>query len=151
MEDQENTDKFKDVVFNGIALPPGAVFIKTEIVEHPVQLRAGQNLQTENQNQSFINKVKSFTLAMASKALQPAASRAQRRARLAVCAGCRHFKPTGDFRIGFCGACGCGESKLATLAVKSRILRSSCPRNLWDAAISLPILPPAPPDAPPEA
>ena len=148
MEDQENTDKFKDVIFNGIALPPGAVFIKTEIVEHPpVKLREGQNLQTENQNQSFINKVKSFTLAMASKALQPAASRAQRRARLATCAECRHFKPTGDFRIGFCGACGCGESKLSTLAVKSRILRSSCPRNLWDAAISLPILPPAPPEA----
>ena len=147
MEHLENTDKFKDVVFNGIALPPGALFIKTEIVEHPpVKLRPGQNLQTENQPQSFINKVKSFTLAMASAALQPAASRAQRRARLATCAGCNAFKSTGDYRVGFCGACGCGASKLSTLAVKSKILRSSCPRNLWDAAISLPILPPAPPE-----
>jgi hypothetical protein len=36
------------------------------------------------------------------------------------------------------------------LAVKSKILRSSCPRLFWDKVISLPILPPAPPDAPPE-
>ena len=101
---------------------------------------------------SLANKVKSLVLAMASAALQPAASRAQRRARLATCAGCRHFKPTGDFRIGFCGACGCGQSNpLATLAVKSKILRSSCPRLFWDKVISLPILPPAPPPAPPEA
>ena len=117
-------------------LPPGARYVDTNNPVPPT---------------SLVNKIKSFTLAMASKALQPAASRAQRRARLAVCAGCQHFKPTGDYRIGFCGACGCGQSNpLSTLAVKSKILRSSCPRNLWDAAISLPILPPAPPDAPPE-
>ena len=113
-------------------LPPGARYVDTNNPVPPT---------------SLVNKIKSFTLAMASKALQPAASRAQRRARLAVCAGCQHFKPTGDYRVGFCGACGCGQSKLATLAVKSKILRSSCPRKLWDAALSLPILPPAPPDA----
>ena len=118
-------------------LPPGARYVDTNNPVAPT---------------SLVNKIKSFTLAMASKALQPAASRAQRRARLATCAGCNAFKPTGDYRVGFCGGCGCGQSNpLATLAVKSKILRSSCPRNLWDAAISLPILPPAPPEAPPEA
>lgn len=118
-------------------LPPGARYIPN----------------INNKNISFVSKVKSFGKAMASKAFQPAASRAQRRARLVVCAGCSAFKPTEDSRVGFCRACGCGESNpLATLAVKSKILRSSCPRNLWDAAISLPILPtlaaPAPTDVP---
>ncbi len=122
-------------------LPPGARLVETTIIP---TVAAGE---IQAPSVSLINKIKSFTLAMASKALQPAASRAQRRARLATCAGCRAFKPTADHRIGFCGACGCGESNLATLAVKSRILRSSCPRHLWDAAISLPILPPSPPDA----
>ena len=123
-------------------LPPGARLVETTII--PIET-AGH---IQAPSISLITKIKSFTLAMASKALQPAASRAQRRARLATCAGCNAFKPTGDYRVGFCGGCGCGQSNpLATLAVKSKILRSSCPRNLWDAAISLPILPPAPPDA----
>jgi hypothetical protein len=122
-------------------LPPGARLVETTVIPTVV---AGE---VQAPSLSFLNKLKSFTLAMASKALQPAASRAQRRARLATCAGCNAFKPTGDYRVGFCGACGCGQSNpLATLAVKSKILRSSCPRNLWDAAISLPILPPAPPE-----
>ena len=127
-------DAMNEVDINN--LPPGARYVD---INNPVP------------SVSLINKLKSFTLAMASKALQPAASRAQRRARLATCAGCRHFKPTGDYRIGFCGACGCGESNpLATLAVKSKILRSSCPRLFWDKKISLPILPPATPEATPE-
>lgn len=122
-------------------LPPGARLVETTII--PIET-AGE---IQAPSISLINKIKSFTLAMASKALQPAASRAQRRARLATCAGCNAFKPTGDYRVGFCGGCGCGQSNpLATLAVKSKILRSSCPRNLWDAAISLPILPPASPE-----
>ncbi len=77
---------------------------------------------------------------MASKLLQPAASRAQRRARLAVCAGCDAFKPTKDSRVGFCGACGCGQHKLASLAVKSKILHSTCPQRKWDVVLSLPVL-----------
>lgn len=90
---------------------------------------------------SFVNKVKSFALAMASAALQAKTSRAQRRARLATCAECKFFKPTNDYRIGFCGACGCGQTKVSTLAFKSAILRSTCPQLLWDKVLSLPILP----------
>lgn len=122
-------------------LPPGARLVETTIIP---TVAAGD---IQAPSISFLNKIKSFTLAMASKALQPAAGRAQRRARLATCASCRRFEPTGDFRIGFCGACGCGKTKISTLAVKSRILRSSCPLLRWDKVISLPILPPAPPEA----
>ena len=117
-------------------LPPGARYFPDI---NNLNDAMGDNVE----KMTALNKVKSFTIAMTSKLLQPKASRVQQRARLAVCRGCDAFQPTNDKLIGFCGACGCGSHKLASLLVKSKILYSTCPKQKWDIdpkAVALPLL-----------
>ena len=87
---------------------------------------------------ALVARAVSFIQAMASKVFEPPASEEMQAARLNTCYECVHFllsleKPE---QIGHCKACGCGVNKLTSLAVKSRILKSSCPKGYWDVSIS---------------
>ena len=90
-----------------------------------------------------------FIQAMASKVFELPASEALQAERLEVCFACEHFVVAIDApeQIGHCAACGCGKSKMTSLPEKAKILKSTCPKNLWDvtidpAAVALPIAPP---------
>ena len=91
-----------------------------------------------------------FIQAMASKVFELPASEAMQRERLDVCFACEHFLVAFDApeQVGHCAACGCGKSKMTSLPEKAKILKSTCPKNLWDvtidpAAVALPIAPPS--------
>ena len=91
-----------------------------------------------------------FIQAMASKVFELPASEAMQRERLDVCFACEHFLVAFDApeQVGHCAACGCGKNKLSSLPEKAKILKSTCPKNLWDvtidpAAVALPIAPPS--------
>ena len=90
-----------------------------------------------------------FIQAMASKVFELPASEAMQRERLDVCFACEHFLVAFDApeQVGHCAACGCGKNKLSSLPEKAKILKSTCPKNLWDvtidpAAVALPIAQP---------
>ena len=90
-----------------------------------------------------------FIQAMASKVFELPASEALQAERLEVCFACEHFVVAIDApeQIGHCAACGCGKSKMTSLPEKAKILKSTCPKNLWDvtvdpAAVALPIVDP---------
>ena len=91
-----------------------------------------------------------FIQAMASKVFELPASESMQRERLDVCFACEHFLVAFDApeQVGHCAACGCGKSKMTSLPQKAMILKSTCPKNLWDvtidpAAVALPIAPPS--------
>jgi len=90
-----------------------------------------------------------FIQAMASKVFELPASEALQAERLDVCFACEHFIVAMDQpeQVGHCAACGCGKSKMTSLPEKAKILKSTCPKNLWDvtidpAAVALTIAPP---------
>ena len=88
-----------------------------------------------------------FIQAMASKVFELPASEAMQRERLDVCFACEHFLVAFDApeQVGHCAACGCGKNKLSSLPEKAKILKSTCPKEKWDAdpnAIPLPIAQP---------
>lgn len=98
---------------------------------------------------ALIARAVSFVQAMASKVFEVPASEALQAERLEVCFACEHFVVAFDApeQVGHCGACGCGKSKMTSLPEKAKILKSTCPKNLWDvtidpAAVALPIAPP---------
>lgn len=98
---------------------------------------------------ALLNRAISFIQAMASKVFELPASEAMQRERLDVCFACEHFVVAFDApeQVGHCAACGCGKSKMTSLPEKAKILKSTCPKNLWDvtidpAAVALPIAPP---------
>ena len=90
-----------------------------------------------------------YIQAMASKVFELPASESMQRERLDVCFACEHFVVAFDApeQVGHCAACGCGKSKTTSLPEKAKILKSTCPKNLWDvtidpAAVALPIVDP---------
>jgi hypothetical protein len=98
---------------------------------------------------ALFNRAVSFIQAMASKVFELPASEALQRERLDVCFACEHFLVAMDQpeQVGHCAACGCGKSKMTSLPEKAKILKSTCPKNLWDvtidpAAVALPIVEP---------
>jgi len=98
---------------------------------------------------ALFNRAVSFIAAMASKVFELPASEALQAERLGVCFACEHFLVAIDApeQVGHCAACGCGKSKMTSLPEKAKILKSTCPKNLWDvtidpAAVALPIAPP---------
>jgi hypothetical protein len=98
---------------------------------------------------ALFNRAISFIQAMASKVFELPASEALQAERLEVCFGCEHFVVAIDApeQVGHCAACGCGKNKMTSLPQKAKILKSTCPKNLWDvtidpAAVALPIAPP---------
>ena len=96
---------------------------------------------------ALFNRAVSFIQAMASKVFELPASEALQAERLEVCFACEHFVVAIDApeQVGHCGACGCGKSKMTSLPQKAMILKSTCPKQKWDAdpnAIPLPIAPP---------
>lgn len=103
----------------------------------------------ENSPRSLLDKARSFMEAVVSLAKDKAPTKQQYDARIAICIECSAFdisieKPK---QIGHCKACGCGKNPLSSLAVKAGILKSTCPKNLWDvtidpAAVALPLAPP---------
>ena len=98
---------------------------------------------------ALFNRAISFIQAMASKVFELPASEAMQRERLDVCFACEHFLVAMDQpeQVGHCAACGCGQNKMTSLPEKAKILKSTCPKEKWDAdpnAIPLPIAPPPP-------
>jgi len=98
---------------------------------------------------ALFNRAITFIQAMASKVFELPASEALQAERLEVCFACEHFLVAMDQpdQVGHCAACGCGKSKLTSLPEKAKILKSTCPKNLWDvtidpATVALPIAPP---------
>ena len=96
---------------------------------------------------ALFNRAVSFITAMASKVFELPASEALQAERLEVCFACEHFVVAIDApeQVGHCGACGCGKSKMTSLPQKAMILKSTCPKQKWDAdpnAIPLPIVDP---------
>jgi len=96
---------------------------------------------------ALFNRAISFIQAMASKVFELPASEALQAERLEVCFACEHFIVAMDAPdlVGHCAACGCGKSKSTSLPQKAMILKSTCPKQKWDAdpnAIPLPIAPP---------
>jgi hypothetical protein len=99
---------------------------------------------------ALFNRAVTFIQAMASKVFELPASESMQRERLDVCFACEHFVVAFDApeQVGHCAACGCGKSKMSSLPEKAKILKSTCPKNLWDvtidpAAVALPIAPPS--------
>ena len=99
---------------------------------------------------ALFNRAISFIQAMASKVFELPASESMQRERLDVCFACEHFLVAFDApeQVGHCAACGCGKSKMSSLPEKAKILKSTCPKNLWEvtidpAAVALPIAPPS--------
>ena len=86
---------------------------------------------------ALLDRVVSFIRVMASKVFEPVVSQEIQDARLATCYGCDAFQINFDAPelIGHCGACGCSKNQLSSLATKSKIQVSSCPRKLWDITI----------------
>ena len=100
---------------------------------------------------ALVDRAIGFIQAMASKVFELPASEELQAERLATCFSCVHFLVAMEEpeQVGHCAACGCGQNKLSSLATKSKILKSTCPKNLWDVtidpdAVSLPVVPPAP-------
>ena len=99
---------------------------------------------------ALFNRAVSFIQAMASKVFELPASEALQSERLEVCFDCEHFVVAFDApeQVGHCAACGCAKKgKMTSLPEKAKILKSTCPKNLWDvtidpAAVALPIAPP---------
>jgi hypothetical protein len=96
---------------------------------------------------ALFNRAVTFIQAMASKVFELPASEALQAERLDVCFACEHFVVAIDApeQVGHCAACGCGKSKSTSLPQKAMILKSTCPKQKWDAdpnAIPLPIAPP---------
>jgi hypothetical protein len=97
---------------------------------------------------ALFNRAVSFITAMASKVFELPASEALQAERLEVCFACEHFVVAIDApeQVGHCAACGCGKNKMTSLPQKAMILKSTCPKQKWDAdpnAIPLPIAPPS--------
>jgi hypothetical protein len=97
---------------------------------------------------ALFNRAVTFIQAMASKVFELPASEALQAERLDVCFACEHFVVAIDApeQVGHCAACGCGKSKSTSLPQKAMILKSTCPKQKWDAdpnAIPLPIAPPS--------
>ena len=99
---------------------------------------------------ALFNRAVTFIQAMASKVFELPASESMQRERLDVCFACEHFLVAFDApeQVGHCAACGCGKNKMSSLPEKAKILKSTCPKNLWDvtidpAAVALPIAPPS--------
>ena len=97
---------------------------------------------------ALFNRAVTFIQAMASKVFELPASESMQRERLDVCFACEHFVVAFDApeQVGHCAACGCGKSKMTSLPEKAKILKSTCPKEKWDAdpnAIPLPIAPPS--------
>ena len=96
---------------------------------------------------ALFNRAVTYIQAMASKVFELPASEAMQRERLDVCFACEHFLVAFDApeQVGHCAACGCGKSKMTSLPQKAMILKSTCPKEKWDAdpnAIPLPIAQP---------
>ncbi len=96
---------------------------------------------------ALFKRAVTFIQAMASKVFELPASEALQAERLDVCFACEHFVVAIDApeQVGHCGACGCGKSKSTSLPQKAMILKSTCPKQKWDAdpnAILLPIASP---------
>lgn len=75
-------------------------------------------------------KAVSYAIARASSVVG-AVPDADRDARLAACAGCEALRPLPAPQVGYCLACGCGETALAELTVKAAMPAATCPKKKW--------------------
>ena len=102
-----------------------------------------------NVHPALLTRASTFIRAMASRLFEKETTSEIQLERLNICYGCPEFEVsiTRPELQGHCKACGCGKTALASLAHKSKIAASTCPKNLWDvtidpAAVAPPIAPP---------
>lgn len=90
---------------------------------------------------ALFDRAVTFIRAMASKAFEVPASDELQAQRLNICFSCEHFQVSIDQpeQVGHCGACGCGKSKLSSLAAKAAISLSTCPKGKWDFPANQPL------------
>ena len=83
---------------------------------------------------ALVARAVSFITAMASKVFEKPASEQLQAERLDTCYACVHFRLSleNPEQIGHCKSCGCQINQYTSLSVKSKILKSTCPKNLWD-------------------
>ena len=82
---------------------------------------------------ALIARASSFIRAMASKLFEKETTPALQLARLSICYDCPEFEVAMNRPelLGHCRACGCGKTALASLAQKSKIAATTCPKNKW--------------------
>ena len=120
---------------------------RTELKHNPLKLEGETEAQyverltadykarmSDSTPPALLNRAVTFIQAMASKVFEKPVNEEMQSKRLNVCYSCEHFQVAFNApeQIGHCGACGCGKSKLSSLAEKSKIQVSTCPKNLWD-------------------
>jgi len=82
---------------------------------------------------SLLQRARKLGRAVVSKAFEKRVSKAQAKARIAVCTSCEAYDPKG-----WCNACGCSKNKFTLLTVKAKIRYSTCPKGKWDQAVNPP-------------
>ena len=82
---------------------------------------------------ALVARAGSFIRAMASKLFEKETTPALQLARLSICYDCPEFEVSmkRPELLGHCRACGCGKTALASLAQKSKIAATTCPKNKW--------------------
>lgn len=81
----------------------------------------------------MLQKAASWVKAEASRFTQELAE-GQYEARLATCRACEFLNPRDEPQVGFCKACGCGESARAELTIKGKMPAATCPKGKWPVA-----------------
>jgi hypothetical protein len=82
---------------------------------------------------ALLARASTFIRAMASKLFEKETTPELQIERLNICYGCPEFEVSmkRPELQGHCRACGCGKTALASLAHKSKIAATTCPKNKW--------------------
>jgi hypothetical protein len=80
-----------------------------------------------------ISMAYSLARALWSVVAQARLTDAQYEARIVSCLTCDALKPSHNINnpVGYCGACGCGNGRLAQLTIKANMPGATCPKNRW--------------------
>jgi hypothetical protein len=81
---------------------------------------------------SLVSKALSWAKAEISRAIQGPVPDAEYQDRLEICNGCPKLqRSTEEGKLGWCGACGCGQRARAELTVKATMPEAKCPIQAW--------------------
>lgn len=91
----------------------------------------GVEIEIEPEPKSLVEKAASYIKAEVSNVVSSIPEEAVE-LRLAECRQCPSLKPsTNPSELGWCSACGCGQSPRAELTVKAKMPAATCPKNKW--------------------
>jgi|SanBayMetagenome_1026888.scaffolds.fasta_scaffold03967_3 hypothetical protein len=80
---------------------------------------------------SLLNKAASWAKAEVSQVVHGPVDDETYRMRLETCNACFRLERAAGAELGFCKACGCGQSARAELTVKGRMPEAKCPIQAW--------------------